>query len=295
MSIEWKSLPSLSSLRAFEAVACEDGFSGAARALNVTHAAISQQVRALEKDLGVSLAVRTGRKITLTEAGTTLALAVGDGFSTIAACIDDLRAKEAQRGLRVTTTPFIVDAVIMPRLSEFWAKHPGVEIALLPSVRYVDLAREGFDLAVRASPKGRTWPGTDAALLATSRWMVVATPGLIEAHATRDPLQLPWVWSEVLTGEIEVLKQAGIDTDALEKIVVGSEILQLQAVLRGLGVTLASEHVAREYLRDGRLVELSLAGIREGDGYYAVCPKGPRHPMLDPFTHWLRSVFETHL
>lgn len=291
MSIDWKSLPSLSSLRAFDAVAREDGFSGAARALNVTHAAISQQVRALEQDLGVALAVRVGRKITLTDAGATLALALDDGFSTIARTVDELRGREARRGLRITTTPFIVEAVIMPRLSEFWAKHPGVEIALLPSVRYVDLAQEGFDLAIRAGPKNSTWPGTRAEFLSSSRWLVVATPELLTTRKERDPLRLPWVWTDALPGEIEVLRQAGVDIDALEKVEVGSETLQMQAALRGLGVTLASEHVAREYLADGRLVELSLKGLRTGDGYYAVVPKGPRHPMLEAFTQWLRTVF----
>lgn len=291
MSTDWKTLPSLSSLRAFEAVAGEDGFSGAARALNVTHAAISQQVRSLERELGISLAVRSGRKIVLTDAGATLAAALKEGFSTIATCIQDLRHKEASRGLRVTTTPFIVDAVIMPRLSEFWAKHPDAEIALLPSVRNVDLAAEGFDLAIRAAPAGSSWPGTDATLLTKSRWTVVGAPSLIKEKATQDPLKLPWVWCKVLTGEIEALRQAGVDIDALEKVAVGSEILQLQAALRGLGVTLASEHVAKEYLAAGRLVEVPLAGLRRDDGYYAVVPKGPHHPILEAFVSWLRSVF----
>ena len=291
MSVDWKALPSLSALRAFEAVAGEDGFSGAARKLNVTHAAISQQVRALERDLGVALAVRSGRKITLTDAGASLALALGDGFSTIALAIEELRGREARRSLRVTTTPFIVDAVIMPRLSEFWAQHPGVEIALLPSVRYVDLVKDGFDLAVRATPKGGTWPGTDVTHLADSRWMVVATPDLIEAKNTHDPLALPWVWTEALPGEIEILRLADVDIDAIEKIEVGSETFQMQAVLRGLGVTLASEHVAREHLASGRLIELPMDGLRSNDAYVAVVPKGPRHPKADAFIEWLRSVF----
>ncbi len=291
MSIDWKTLPSLSSLRAFEVVAGEDGFSGAARKLNVTHAAISQQVRALERELGVALAVRSGRNITLTDAGATLALALTDGFSTIADVIENLRGREERRSLRVTTTPFIVDAVIMPRLSEFWAKHPGVEIALLPSVRAVDLVQEGFDLAVRSTPKGGTWPGTDVTHLADSRWMVVGTPDLIKARKTSDPLALPWVWTEALPGEIDVLQEAGVDLESLEKIEVGSETLQMQAVLRGLGVTLASEHVAREHLVSGRLVELPMDGLRNDDTYVAVAPKGPRHPKADAFIDWLRSVF----
>lgn len=290
MPIDWRTLPSLASLRAFDAVAQAGDFAGAAKALNVTHAAISQQVRGLERDLGVSLAVRSGRSIRLTSDGKALAHALAEGFTTIQSGIEALRDREALRGLRVATTPFVVDAIVLPRLSEFWDAHPGIEIALQPSVHYVDIVAEGFDLGLRSGPKDSTWPGLDACFLAESPWVLVAAPSIL-ATGERDPLKLPWVWTDDLPGEIAVLRDAGVDIDKLKKVDVGSAMLQWQATRRGLGLTLASEHVAREDLATGRLVQVPFPGLRTGDGYYAVFPKGPRRPIVDHFIDWLKTIF----
>ena len=289
MLLDWKTLPSLSALRAFDAVARHGGFSGAARALNVTHAAISQQVRGLEKELGVALAQRVGRTIALTEAGQALALGLGDGFSSIARAVDGIKLREANRALRVTTTPFIVDAIIMTRLSEFWEKHPGAEIALQPSVRAVDLVGEGFDLGIRVVRPGASWPGLEAVELAASRWVAVGAPSLV--GSSTDPLALPWVWSDEMPGEIESLKAAGVDIDRLTKVDVGSNILHWQATKRGLGMSLASEHVAREDIAAGRLVELELPGLPSDWGYCAVMPEGVQRPIVRDFVRWLQTIF----
>lgn len=291
MQLDWKSLPSLSSLRAFDAVAREGDFSAAARSLNVTHAAISQQVRGLEQDLGLALAQRAGRSIVLTDDGKALAAALRDGFSTIASGITNLRTRNAQRGLRVATTPHIVDALLMPNLSRFWADHPGIEIALQPSVNYVDLVAEGYDLGVRAAPLGTTWPGLDARELAKSRWLIVGAPDLI-AQSGRDPFKLPWVWSNEMPGEIAELRRANVDVDALTKVDIGDWSLHWAAARRGLGLTLASEHVAHDVIASGEMVELPLPGLTTS-AYYAVTPKGPRRPLVDSFIDWLRVIFQS--
>ena len=101
MTIDWKTLPSLSSLRAFELTAQSGNFAAAARALNVTHAAIAQRVRALEADLGVALVRRSGRSITLTEPGRRLASHLSDGFGTIAAGIAQLKAEQSAKPVQI--------------------------------------------------------------------------------------------------------------------------------------------------------------------------------------------------
>jgi len=290
MLIDWRNLPSLASLRAFDAVAQAGDFAGAARALNVTHAAISQHVRGLERELGVSLAEKSGRSIALTSDGKALAQSLADGFQTIQSGLNGLRDREALRGLRVATTPFIVDAIVLPRLSEFWQAHPGIEISLQPSVKYVDIAGEGFDLGLRAGPADSTWPGLEAHFLATSPWVLVCAPSVL-AGTVKDPRELPWVWTEDMPSEMSVLREAGIDIDQLTKVDVGSAMLQWQATRRGLGLTLASEHVARDDLASGRLVQVPFPGLRTCDGYYAVCPKGPRRPIVDQFVTWLKTIF----
>src|SRR6185369_14736801 len=83
LQMNWSDLPSLTSLRAFAAVAETKSYSRAGLGLNVSHAAISQQVRALEARLGVTLVVREGRTVRLTDAGATLASNLTKGLAAI--------------------------------------------------------------------------------------------------------------------------------------------------------------------------------------------------------------------
>ncbi len=293
MSLDWRNLPSLSSLRAFDATARNSGFSGAARSLNVTHAAVAQQVRSLEKELGVQLVVRTGRSVSLTEAGARLALAFGKGFATISDGIEDLRKTEGRRGLRITTTAFIVDAVIIPRLSEFWEKYPGIEIALLPSPNYVDIVKEGFDFAIRAGSDdysgSRDWPGMDAVHLARCRAIAVGAPSLI-GEGTTDLAKLPWIWTADNAGDRFLMTAAGLDLEKLQKVELGSYNLALVAARQGLGLTVAAELVIRDDLAAGRLQEAPISGFPDIN-YYAVIPKGPRREVVVQFVTWLKTIF----
>ena len=95
--MDWMSLPPLNSLRAFSAVAETGGYALAANRLNVTQAAVSQQVKALEKRLGVSLVARQGRSIELTSAGAILAKELGLGFEIISRGVERLNEGAANR------------------------------------------------------------------------------------------------------------------------------------------------------------------------------------------------------
>ena len=107
MAIDWRSFPSLTSLRAFEAAARSCSFSVAARALNVTHAAVAQQVRALESELGRELLYREGRGLALTAEGARLLAALSEGFRTIEQALK--ASDEASR--RITALVHYVEAI----------------------------------------------------------------------------------------------------------------------------------------------------------------------------------------
>ncbi|MGI9374325.1 MAG: LysR substrate-binding domain-containing protein [Hyphomicrobiales bacterium] len=287
MSFDWRALPSLSSLRAFDATARSGGFSSAARSLNVTHAAIAQQVRGLEKELDVQLVARMGRTVRLTEAGNRLADALDEGFATILDGVNHLRDAEGRRGLRIKTTMFIADTIIMPRLSEFWEQHPGVEIALLPSADEVDIVREGFDFAIRVGDGH--WPGMDAIHLANSRLIAVGAPALLEKKGT-DAAQLPWIWTPEDMIRTSIISATGVDMDKIEKIDLGGYRLCLEAARQGLGMTVASELIVRDDLATGRLIEFTTNELTDTD-YYAVAPKGPRRGIATQFIDWLKTIF----
>ena len=282
--LDWKTLPSLSALRAFDAAARHDSFSAAARSLNVTHAAIAQQVRALEKDLGLALVVRAPGGIGLTEAGRRLAEATSAGFGRIATAVD-LARRSTGDSLRVTTTTFITDAVILPAIGEFWRQHPDIEIAFAPTVRVVDIEAEGFDVAVRST----IGPMPDDPLaipLMVSPFVAVAAPSLA-AHVT-DWRRVDWLGLNT-PWEREVLDEAGLSGVRMRE--VGAPGLELQATLRGIGAAYGSEIVYRAALRDGSVVRIPVE-IRRQSSYYALVRSGPRSRALSLFLDWLVAVFE---
>ncbi|HVL21483.1 MAG TPA: LysR family transcriptional regulator, partial [Amaricoccus sp.] len=147
--MHWQSLPSLSALRAFAALAEAGSFSRAGAALNVSHAAISQQVRALEERLGVLLVVRGGPRGRLTPEGLRLAQALAAAFADIAQAVDEVTGADAGRPLQVTTTSAFASNWLMPRLSEFRHLHPEVELMLNPTSQLIELAPGGVDVAIR--------------------------------------------------------------------------------------------------------------------------------------------------
>ncbi|MCL4676548.1 MAG: LysR family transcriptional regulator, partial [Pararhodobacter sp.] len=164
--MDWRDIPSLASLRAFDALARHGSLSAAARALNVTHAAVSQHLRALEAEFGEPLARRDGQGMQLTEAGDELAAALAEGFARIAGGVTQLRSRNAARPVVVALTPSFAEAWLMPRMGRFWAAHPDIEVRLVPGVALTDLRRDGVDVAIRFG-KG-AWPELEAEPLALS-------------------------------------------------------------------------------------------------------------------------------
>ena len=130
--MDWRDIPSLPALRAFEAAARAGSFSAAARELNVTHAAIAQHVRAIESQLGTSLLIRSGKKMALTEAGTRLAQELSSGFGQIIAGVREAAFDAAGSPLKVTVTPSFADNWLMPRLCSFWERHPEITLSITP-------------------------------------------------------------------------------------------------------------------------------------------------------------------
>jgi LysR family glycine cleavage system transcriptional activator len=285
----WRDLPSLSLLRAFDATARGGSFAEAGRALNVTHAAVTQAVRALEAELGVPLVQRMGRTVALTEAGTALARSLDDGFGTIATGIADLRQREARRVVRVTTTTFIAETHVMPRLPDFWARHPGVEVALSPNPSREDFARGGFDMAIRALADGyEASPDEEVRPLCRSQVLAVCAPQL--AASGLDPQDLPWVIGADSSWELAEVARTGLDVSRIKRVELGSPHLEMSALRQGLGVGTATEIICRADLAAGRLVILPLRGLPQVT-YAAVLPRGPRRPAVEAFAGWLATIF----
>ncbi|PTX58111.1 LysR family glycine cleavage system transcriptional activator [Litoreibacter ponti] len=288
--MKWSELPSLAALRAFEATARLNGFSAAARELNVTHAAIAQHVRALEADLGVSLVFRSGAGMALTEQGRGLAASLGDGFRQIADGVALVRARKEDQPLNISLTPSFAENWLMPRIGAFWAEHPEIKVALNPSMDLVDLRRDGFDMSIRY---GRgDWPGVDAEMLVHANFVIVGTPEMAEHVQGRNVLalgELPWVFE---TGREELIvwaQSVGLGECALDSIEVPTNSMAMSATRAGARISIQNKAVVERDLAEGRLVCLHEEAPSRL-GYYLVRPPGIRSNRLKIFERWLKSV-----
>lgn len=287
--IDWLHFPPLPALRAFEATARLGGFSAAGRALNVTHAAVAQQVRALEAHLGLSLVTRDGRALRLTEDGVALAAALAAGFGEIARAVAELGSAREARPVTITLTPIFATNWLMPRLGRFWRAHPGLAVSLRPDPRVLDLRGEGCDFGIRFG--AGYWPGVDARLLVSARYVVVAVPALFDRPEMPTPGEMadrPWVF-EADSPEVHHWLKHRLDLDPARLRSVtefATEELALTAARQGYGLHVTSMAIVEEDLREGRL-RLVFDAAGQGPGYYLVTPPGPLRPAARTVLNWL--------
>lgn len=291
--MKWRSLPPLTALRAFAAAAEHGNVSHAAAALNVTHSAVSQQIRHLEQHLGVRLVVRKRRGITLTPQGEYLARGLTPAFAAIADLAEALGQAEAVRPLLVSVTPMFASAFLVPRLAGFMRDHPEIELNLDSTIEAVELDSGRVDMAIRYGTGD--WPGLQAELLLPGCLTVVAVPDLVQNVSIKTPidlLQLP-ILQEHASVEFDTwLQKVGVPHTVPRKVVRLPGNMLLDGVRRGDGIGATAPPFIVDELLSGALVPLFDDPI-PGVGYYLVTKKGPQRAALRTFVHWLkRSISE---
>jgi len=289
-SLDWSRLPSLTALRAFAAAAEHGSFSAAARELNVTHAAVAQQVRQLETRLRLPLVHRAGRGLALTEEGRELARALDEGFGVIRDALDRIGQDSAQRPLTITTVPSFAERWLVPRLKGFWQAHPDIAIALRPDYKVVDMRRERIDIAIRY---GRgTWPDGEGTFLVSARLIVVGAPALVGDGTNLSPedlSRLPWVDEEATMEQMDWLEAHGITPPARLAAALPNDDLAMAAAREGVGLYLASAPLVAEDVRRGSLVVV-FDPQDDSPGFHIVTLPGPQRPAARTFIKWLKAA-----
>jgi LysR family glycine cleavage system transcriptional activator len=286
--MDWSRMPPLSMLRAFEAAARTGGFTAAGRELNVTHAAVAQQVRGLEARLGVTLMRREGRGLALTVEGRRLAEGLGEGLGIMRRAVAEVAGQD-DGPVRVTLTPSFSAHWLMPRVARFREAHPEVELLFSPSAEVVDLARGEFDLGIRFGAGG--WPGLEDRLLVSSALVVVAAPSLLARHRVAEPAdlaRLPWV-QETGTDEWRSwLGAHGVEVGDKRDVLHLPGFHALAALREGQGVGLTARVFVEEDVAAGRLVALfEDEPGRARTGYHLVRRRGAMRPSVAAFVRWL--------
>lgn len=142
-------LPPLDRLAAFDAAARHLSFTRAAAERFLTQSAISRQIAALEDDLGAPLFRRRHRALDLTDDGRRLAAAVAAALAGVREAVGAIRTPQRREVLALTTTPGLASLWLIPRLADFIAAHPGIDVRIDASHDVRSLPEEGFDLAIR--------------------------------------------------------------------------------------------------------------------------------------------------
>lgn len=287
---DWTALPPLSALRAFEATARLGGFSAAARSLNVTPAAVAQQVRALETDVGAPLVRREGRGLTITAAGQQLATPLSEAFALIARGFATTQRSAAEQGVRVSTTEHFGNAVILPRMADFWRMHPGCQVSFTPDGNQAKVDFDTHDIVIRGGGPDDAWPGLRQIPLVRTPMIVSAAPRLLSG-AVPDLQALPWIADTSLGPGVfdAILRALGCDPDRVTRVNPGNLRFDLDAQLLGYGLGSGPEVIVARHLADGRLTKLcEVPGISAV--YSALVPTGPMSPQVARFLAWLRGI-----
>jgi LysR family glycine cleavage system transcriptional activator len=297
-----KSLPPLDHLRAFEAAARHLSFRRAAEELNVTPAAVSQRIRALEARLQIALFKRLTRAVILTDAGQKLATDVREGLSVIRRGLAALEADQRFNVLTISTTTTFAERWLLPHLPDFQSRCSDCDVRIVTTDERVNFETDAVDLAIRL---GRgAYRGCHATPLLDELYYPVCIPELIGGAAClKRPEDLydytlihtDWLVEQASAPTWEKwFESVGADpSGTTRRLYFSSESLTVRAALDGQGVALVNiAHVSEELAR-GHLVRPfgTELGLRSEFRYYVVWPKRTVPEFVDRFRNWVLAEF----
>ena len=279
----------LGALRVFEAVAAHLSFSAAADALNVTPAAVSQQIKALEGYIQVPLFRRSGRRVEVTEEGLELLPAVRAGLEQLESAMQQIKHHRRAGPLQITLLSSFLQIWLLPRIRSFRRKYPNVELRFHTSRELVDFSRTPNHVAIRL---GRgDYPNLHSEKLLDDWLVPVASPDLIKqygllergANLAKFPLlesgDEPWrVWAQAGEEAEWQSRPPSIDDSAG----------LLSAAEEGLGYALGRWTLVSRALHRGTLRLAGTGALPYGLAHYFVCPKSfLALPKVAQFREWI--------
>ncbi|MDE2305810.1 MAG: LysR family transcriptional regulator [Gammaproteobacteria bacterium] len=291
-------LPTLSWLRAFEAAARTSSFAAAAAELNLTSGAISYQIRALERHLGVSLFERLPRGVRLTPMGVAYLPPVRKSFEELADSTVGLFGGDGRTQITVHAPVSLAALWLAPRLPSFIAANPSTDVRLSSVIWDNPLPDEATDLEIRYG--AGHWHGYRSERLLTQRIIAVCCPatrrtafagGASAAGASAEALARQLI--HIMGHEdhwLRVCRGLGLgDVRPTAGPTVDTTIAALELASSGAGCALAHRVYAEPYLRSGRLVEAIDREFDDDHAYYVVTPERPRRIRreVQAFRDWL--------
>ncbi|WP_225770627.1 LysR family transcriptional regulator [Inquilinus sp. Marseille-Q2685] len=265
----------------FVRVAQLGSLSAAARDLGLTQPAVSQQVAALERRLGVRLLNRSTRRLALTEAGERYHAQALRILEAVAEAEDGLaEASDTLAGsLRVHAPAGLGQAHLAPILIGFQRRHPDLSVELIANDRYADLIGEGVDVAIRLGTLAS--PGLVARRLATLRRILVASPDYVAARGSpetpEDLARHPHVrFSWAASGDAVPLvgPDGPLEVRVRSRFLANNAFVLIEAIRAGIGIGGAQLPLVQTLLDQGALVRVMRDYAYAPLEVHAVYPSG---------------------
>ena len=288
-------MPTLVSLRAFEAVARHKSFRKAADEICVTHAAVSHQVKALETSIGVKLLERTSRSVELTLAGEQYYPAVREHIQGIIKATRRIQAPEEPDVLLVQSYASFNTMWLQPRLADFLQDNPNTRVRIVSTFEDGDYDMHRFDVGVfNAPPFDKRF---DYSPLFETDIYPVCAPEAFNSASGGMPLEelrnylllsVPSTWNEQDDWDCW-LEAAGLDRQTMQfGSIFDNYPLVREAVLNNRGISVARAPFCARDLERGHLVRPFDISVPEpGRWYLAMQKERAPNSKLKTFVDWL--------
>ncbi|MNF61513.1 HTH-type transcriptional activator AmpR [compost metagenome] len=278
----------LNALRAFEASARHLSFTRAAVELCVTQAAVSHQVKGLEGQLGVTLFKRLPRGLMLTSEGETLLPVLRDCFDRIAETLERFEGGHFREVLTVGAVGTFAVGWLLPRLADFQARYPLIDLRLSTNNNRVDVAAEGLDYAIRFG--AGAWHGIEALRLIEAPLSVLCVPEIARRlHTPADLLQETLLRSYRMDEWSQWFQAAGLTSQSAppRSIVFDSSLAMMEAAIQGVGVALAPPMMFARQLTERKIRQPFAIGITTGSYWLTRLQSRPETAAMTAFRSWL--------
>ncbi len=288
-----RKLPPLKAVQCFEAASRLGSFATASEELLVTPSAVSHQIKALEREVGVPLFHRIHRSIVLTDAGRRYAEQIAEAFGQIEAATRSIERVSRADILTIHSVPSFATQWLMPRLARYSVLHPDVDIRLNASVDRVDLPAGEADFDIRY---GTVFPdaGVEVIPFPPETFVVIGSPDMVQgSRAVRQISDLhgrTLIFTEVnLVGWRRWLDEMGErDFDLGRGPRFDRTFMAISAAVDGLGIGLESRLMIQRELDTGRLVlPLGTTGVQLICHHLLYLRSKAHIPKIKAFREWL--------
>ena len=279
----------LNALRAFESAARHLNLSRAAVELCVTQAAVSHQIRGLEERLGVSLFRRVPRGLVLTEEGAALVPILTQTFDSVSETLDRFLDGRFHETLHVGVVGTFATGWLLPRLAQFEALHPTVDLRIYINNNRVDIAAEGLDLAIRFGDGN--WRATEAVPLFSAPMTPLCCPTLARRIASPEDLTQHVLLRSYRADEWpHWFASAGLEVPPMRGPVFDSSVAIAQLAGEGYGIALLPPRLFEREIAQGRLCRLFETEVDTGTYWLTRLSSRRVSPAISKFQTWLTAA-----